>query len=49
MLTGSHLVVDGLADCHPLLASPTWTYNQGVLIGGLAELSDLCREPQDPR
>lgn len=38
MLTGTHLVVDGLAACKPLLRSPTWTYNQGVLIGGLVAL-----------
>jgi predicted alpha-1,6-mannanase (GH76 family) len=44
MLTGSHLVIDGLAGCRAMLGSPTWTYNQGVLIGGLAELSDATRD-----
>ncbi len=41
MLTASHLVVDGLADCKPVLSSPTWTYNQGVLIGGLVSLAQI--------
>ena len=41
MLTGSHLVVDGLAACRPDLSSPTWTYNQGVLIGGLVALARM--------
>jgi len=39
MITGSHLVIDGLAACRPDLSSPTWTYNQGVLIGGLVALA----------
>jgi hypothetical protein len=41
MLTGSHLVIDGLAACQPDLSSPTWTYNQGVLIGGLVALARM--------
>ena len=41
MITGSHLVVDGLAACRPDLSSPTWTYNQGVLIGGLVALARM--------
>lgn len=44
MLTGSHLVIDGLAGCRAVLGSPTWTYNQGVLIGGLVELSDATHD-----
>jgi predicted alpha-1,6-mannanase (GH76 family) len=40
MITSAHLVVDGLAACAPILDSPTWTYNQGVLIGALAGLGD---------
>jgi predicted alpha-1,6-mannanase (GH76 family) len=40
MITPAHLVVDGLAACKPILDSPTWTYNQGVLIGALARLGD---------
>jgi len=39
MLTPGHLVVDGLANCKPVLDSPTWTYNQGVLIGALTALA----------
>jgi len=42
MLTGSHLVVDGLtARCRPKLGSPTWTYNQGMLIGAMAAVNKL--------
>ena len=41
MLTGSHLVIDGLAAWRPDLSSPTWTYNQGVLIGGLVALARM--------
>jgi predicted alpha-1,6-mannanase (GH76 family) len=41
MLTGSGLVIDGLAACQPDLSSPTWTYNQGVLIGGLVALARM--------
>ena len=41
MLTGSHLVVDGLAGCQPDLASPVWTYNQGMLIGALVSLAAM--------
>jgi len=39
MLTRSHLVIDGLAGCRPDTNSPTWTYNQGMLIGGLVSLA----------
>jgi predicted alpha-1,6-mannanase (GH76 family) len=36
MITSSNLVVDGLSStCQPLLTSTTWTYNQGVILGGL--------------
>jgi len=41
MITGSHLVIDGLAACKPDRSSPTWTYNQGVLIGGLVALARM--------
>jgi predicted alpha-1,6-mannanase (GH76 family) len=41
MITGSYLVIDGLAACKPDLSSPTWTYNQGVLIGGLVALARM--------
>jgi predicted alpha-1,6-mannanase (GH76 family) len=41
MLTRSHLVVDGLRHCRPKLGSPTWTYNQGMLIGDLVGLAGM--------
>ena len=41
MLAGSHLVIDGLASCKPDMSSPTWTYNQGMLIGGLVSLARI--------
>jgi predicted alpha-1,6-mannanase (GH76 family) len=41
MLTRSHLVVDGLTRCRPRLGSPTWTYNQGMLIGALVSLAGM--------
>ena len=41
MLTRSGLVIDGLNQCKPVLGSPTWTYNQGVLIGGLIALNGI--------
>ena len=44
MITPSHLVVDGLSACRPVLSSPTWTYNQGVLIGGLVALSRFSHD-----
>ena len=44
MITPSHLVVDGLAACRPVLSSPTWTYNQGVLIGGLVTLAGFTHD-----
>jgi predicted alpha-1,6-mannanase (GH76 family) len=41
LLTPSHLVLDGLAACKPDLNTPAWTYNQGVLIGGLVSLARM--------
>jgi predicted alpha-1,6-mannanase (GH76 family) len=42
MLTGSHLVADGLSPrCRPKLSSPAWTYNQGMLIGALVSLATM--------
>jgi predicted alpha-1,6-mannanase (GH76 family) len=45
MLTRSGLVVDGLnRNCTPDLHSPTWTYNQGALIGGLVNLNGITHK-----
>ncbi|MGI8450440.1 MAG: glycoside hydrolase family 76 protein [Streptosporangiaceae bacterium] len=44
MLTRSGLVIDGLNQCKPVLNSPTWTYNQGVLIGGLIALNGITHD-----
>jgi predicted alpha-1,6-mannanase (GH76 family) len=42
MLTRSHLVIDGLsARCRPKLGSPTWTYNQGMLIGAMVSMAKM--------
>ena len=42
MLTPRHLVVDGLsARCRPKLHSPTWTYNQGMLIGAMVYMARM--------
>jgi predicted alpha-1,6-mannanase (GH76 family) len=42
MLTRSHLVADGLsARCRPKLHSPTWTYNQGMLIGAMVSMAKM--------
>jgi predicted alpha-1,6-mannanase (GH76 family) len=42
MLTRSHLVIDGLsARCRPKLHSPTWTYNQGMLIGAMVAMAKM--------
>jgi predicted alpha-1,6-mannanase (GH76 family) len=38
MINAAHLVNDGLGNCHNNNGTP-WTYNQGVLIGGLVDLS----------
>ena len=42
MLTRSHLVIDGLSPrCRPKLHSPTWTYNQGMLIGAMVSMAKM--------
>lgn len=42
MLTPHHLVIDGLsARCRPKLHSPTWTYNQGMLIGAMVYMAKM--------
>ncbi len=37
MLNASHLINDGLHNCQNN-GGPTWTYNQGVILGGLTDL-----------
>ena len=45
MINGEHLVNDGLtADCKNNGRNP-WTYNQGVIVGGLAALSAVTGDP----
>ncbi len=46
MITDKHQVVDGLdnlTDCHA--TGPIFTYNQGVLIGGLVDLAEAKNDP----
>jgi hypothetical protein len=39
-------VVDGLsARCRPKLHSPTWTYNQGMLIGAMVSMAKMTGRP----
>ncbi|MFQ6141893.1 glycoside hydrolase family 76 protein [Streptomyces seoulensis] len=38
MINGDHLINDGLSDSCANNGQPTWTYNQGVVLGGLTEL-----------
>ncbi len=38
MVNTDHLVNDGLNDACANNGQPTWTYNQGVILGGLTEL-----------
>lgn len=38
MINGDHMVNDGLTDACANNGQPTWTYNQGVVLGGLTEL-----------
>ncbi|NJP44409.1 glycoside hydrolase family 76 protein [Actinacidiphila epipremni] len=39
MINGDHMVNDGLTSACANNGQTTWTYNQGVVLGGLAELS----------
>jgi predicted alpha-1,6-mannanase (GH76 family) len=43
MINASHLINDGLKDCQNN-GGPTWTYNQGVILGGLADLYRITGE-----
>jgi predicted alpha-1,6-mannanase (GH76 family) len=38
MINGDHMINDGLNDSCANNGQPTWTYNQGVVLGGLTEL-----------
>jgi predicted alpha-1,6-mannanase (GH76 family) len=38
MINGSHMINDGLSDSCVNNGETTWTYNQGVVLGGLTEL-----------
>lgn len=38
MINGDHMINDGLSDACANNGQPTWTYNQGVVLGGLTEL-----------
>ncbi|MGW1468419.1 glycoside hydrolase family 76 protein [Streptomyces sp. NPDC002308] len=38
MINGDHMINDGLTDACANNGQPTWTYNQGVVLGGLTEL-----------
>lgn len=43
MINASHLIDDGLRDCQNN-GGPTWTYNQGVILGGLTDLYRVTGE-----
>ena len=46
MINSSHLINDGLtSDCKNNEAT-TWTYNQGVILAGLAELYEATKNPR---
>jgi len=45
MINSHDVVNDGLTDACTNNNRTTWTYNQGVVLGGLAELSRLTRSP----
>jgi predicted alpha-1,6-mannanase (GH76 family) len=43
MINASHLINDGLHNCQNN-GGPTWTYNQGVILGGLTDLYRITDE-----
>jgi predicted alpha-1,6-mannanase (GH76 family) len=43
MINASHLINDGLHNCQNN-GGPTWTYNQGVILGGLTDLYRITGE-----
>ncbi|HVW79278.1 MAG TPA: glycoside hydrolase family 76 protein [Alloacidobacterium sp.] len=45
MINAQHLINDGLDDACKNNQKTTWTYNQGVVLGGLAELNHAAPDP----
>ena len=48
MINAQHLINDGLDDACKNNQKTTWTYNQGVILGGLAELNKIAPDPALP-
>lgn len=48
MINARHLINDGLTAACQNNGRTTWTYNQGVILGGLAELSLQAQDPSIP-
>ncbi|MFC0107681.1 glycoside hydrolase family 76 protein [Kibdelosporangium aridum] len=46
MINSAGLVNDGLDDSCANNGLPTWTYNQGVILGALTDLAALTRDPE---
>lgn len=44
MINGDRMINDGLSDSCANNGQPTWTYNQGVVLGGLTELNKATGE-----
>jgi predicted alpha-1,6-mannanase (GH76 family) len=49
MINAQNLINDGLTTSCQNNGQPTWTYNQGVILGGLAELSQQNPDPSLPQ
>ncbi|WP_158750972.1 glycoside hydrolase family 76 protein [Acidobacterium sp. S8] len=48
MINAQHLINDGLDDSCKNNQRTTWTYNQGVILGGLSELNKVAPDPALP-
>jgi predicted alpha-1,6-mannanase (GH76 family) len=46
LTNGHHLINDGLTQACQNNGGTTWTYNQGVILGGIAELMTIARDPR---